>query len=158
CILFLTANGCGRWATQVATGDQNATRNRSTNVNAIVALIEACPSWLQATDDDASVKRKIVDDLKRISAYAPREVRAAMAQYIERQKSKGVYWFHEYGKIFVLNRFYLNVPAWVSAKEFGVFGGWTGVPRKNGQIALLWPLERRADGQLELMDVSAGYL
>ncbi len=61
------------------------------------------------------------------------------------------------GKIYVFNRLYCNVPEKVDQNTWKFFGGWVGVPVKNGSVNAMHPLSLGKDGIIELTGSFRGY-
>ncbi|MDX2227245.1 MAG: hypothetical protein SFY92_09180 [Verrucomicrobiae bacterium] len=62
-----------------------------------------------------------------------------------------------WSKVYVFNRLYFNVPEWEEKKSLRFFGGWIGIPEKDGKINVMFPLEKNANGRIFLSKNFGGY-
>ena len=66
--------------------------------------------------------------------------------------------FDVWCKIFVLNRYYANVPEWESLDNLEGFGGWLGIPRTKGKVNMLFPLAISESGNFYLAGRLYGFM
>lgn len=155
--------------------NQNNQEERA--INRVFELLEACSSWGDIVTASKEDKDRAMSYLTRISSQDPLIVRQAIKKYLginskeshsiennslsvkealDRYKSsEGIASYNlsqpspDVSRIFLLNRFMFNVPSEVMM-PVPVFGGWEGVPHRDGKINLLWPFSIAADGSIEL--------
>jgi hypothetical protein len=163
CLAALAAPSCQR---QPAKGGATATRphRESTPVNTsnpqveqIVRRLRAAPAW-SAMRDVSAQGQPLLDACEEIAREETPTIRAAMAAYVsgESQVPGGTN-IDAMSKVYVLNRVLFDVPGWRPLADARFFGGWVGVPQKEGRVDLLWPLSVTADGTLKLTGGPPGY-
>ncbi len=62
-----------------------------------------------------------------------------------------------WSKIYVLNRFYFDVPDSETASKVKYFGGWGIPPQGKELVNILWPLAVNASGKIYLKGAFGGY-
>ncbi len=148
---LVTAPGCHQ-------GHQST--HASTNVEQFAIRLDSAPSWLSSTPDaNGSTRMAGLDKLGRDFQKLPlEEARELVAIYHAKSFSETYYEdsAHSESKIYVLLRFYFNVPEEELLENAEFFGSWHGVPHKGNTVNLLWPLST-TNGTLQLTGTFGGY-
>jgi hypothetical protein len=124
-------------------------------VRDVVALLDAMPAW--ATGDPikpetcTAIKSKCEAIRVRFSHSIIRDAIVHVLQAADFKTET-----QTASKVFVLNRFLFEVPNDADAATIRYFGGWAGVPIKNGRVDMLWPWCQGTNG-LELENSFKGY-
>jgi len=132
-------------------------RSSETGVAAVLEILKTCPSLYQADIHDRELKTEILSGYFRISNIDPEIVRRAVSQYLKQNVEDRTYNVQEMFKLHVLNRILFDVPDWAQSNEVGAFGGWIGIPKRNGEVNLSWPVQE-IDGEFEFISSNVGYL
>jgi hypothetical protein len=126
----------------------------STSVVAATRIINRYPSWRDFETDESVTTAKILDSLEELRSFDPTTIRCAFLQIRDKGNNHGV---DTAFKLRAINRFIFNVPEWVNRGDASHFGGWVGIPEKDGQVNELWPLKWANNGGLALAGSNFGY-
>jgi hypothetical protein len=132
------------------------------DVDAFIRQVETTTPWMMIESKEIHTYSLTMDALgktfqkltvadartvvKRLSDCSPEEKK--LLTLADRSKLSTVY---------ILLRYYFYVPSWEHAERVKFFGGWDGVPEKDTQFAILWPLTENADGSVHLDGMFQGY-
>lgn len=117
----------------------------------ITRLLGEMPSWVES---HAEQNEQITQTLREISSYEVDEVRRGVVAFVAEVDEPS---FKELSKVFLLNRFYFNVPSEISLSEAEFFGGWEGVPYSAETVDLRWPFTKNPKGELVITGDFSGY-
>ena len=113
------------------------------------------PLWTDIPPDKEYTHEKdLFLALNKADEMSVKEVRKTIQDMfgsVDRNKSKKIHdEFVVWCRVFVLNRYYANVPEWESLDNLEGFGGWLGIPRIKGKVNMLFPLAINEAGDFYL--------
>ena len=124
-------------AGQQAQGGSGGGHEHADAIEEVVRLLETCPDWTVIDRGDTVTRRAIEHQLGKLSAFEPDALRAAIQTHIANHTSSRTE-FSAWGTVYVLNRYYFNVP---ERMPFSCGGpsGW-GRPVDEDGWDMLYPL------------------
>ncbi|WP_254507626.1 hypothetical protein [Anatilimnocola floriformis] len=127
-----------------------------------VTRVQSASSWTTKTRNDDDLKQAAEYDLlgAEFCNLTPEQARQAVKMLEDSAVAKEsvIDKIESRGRIYVLLRYYFDIPEYESSKKVEYFGGWLGVPQKSDQVNLLWPLKREKNGQVTLHGRFQGYM
>lgn len=122
-----------------------------------VKEINLLPSWISMNDKSklAEESKSLITTLVKYAHITPENARQLINK-LQKQSGEKVD-VDLASKIYVFNRIYCRVPTNTKQEEMSFFGGWLGIPSKEGSINILFPLSENLDGQLKLSEIYRGY-
>lgn len=120
------------------------------SIDFVYQLLKRCPAWTKLAPHQVEDRQRVMDAISQLSEFPPSVLRAAIQRY-SKEVDGGV---HEMAVVYLLHRFYFNVPQ--SARGVPrVFGSyWISNLSRNNELA---PLERDGAGNLRLSGDFLGY-
>jgi hypothetical protein len=154
--LILVAVGCRKDA---ATSQPESLKagpvNDNEQISEVVARLDAMPSWYAVDPNTPETRTAIKNKCEAIRVhYSHSIIREAIVRVL--RTADPTTETAMASKVFVLNRFLFEVPEDADAATIRHFGGWVGVPVKNGRVDMLWPWCQDSNG-LELKGSFQGY-
>lgn len=119
----------------------------------VSSKLKEMPPWANVPPDKPIDHNKIIEILREIDKYPSVAIRQGITVYYTSMAS-----VEEMGWLLLLNKFLFNLPEWIPVHLHRRFGGWLGVPEKQGQLNLLWPFSPTGGGDLLLTGRFTGYM
>jgi len=116
--------------------------------------LEACPLWTGLDLQDRSGKDELFKSLDRLANFDASTILEGIKLYLAAHEN-GPTVVEAWQKVFVLNRFVINVPEHAGINT-AYFGGWTGIPTNSQGMNLLWPLQMTG-ARFDLIATSIGF-
>jgi hypothetical protein len=129
--------------------------SRDTKVSRIANELAKLPAWSQLDIDDKSDVETLLKSLVQFEQIDEPILRESISAFL-----KGLprsYDTNELSKVYVLNRYYFNVPSEAPATDAKFFGGWAGVPINEEHVNLCWPLEFDSESKPRVIGYFRGY-
>jgi len=122
-----------------------------------IAQLNSAPSWQQMNDENVAILGKqLMDVIKPVQEWTIEDVHQLVSQLEKQSINEGQKWRY-LGDIYIINRFYTNVPEWADRKSIKIFGGWAIPRKKTDQINVLYPLSISENYDLEITGGSRMY-
>lgn len=133
----------------------------TTRLDSFVQRVESTPAWILLTPDEFHERAGEIDALgmsfQKFSVEYARTIVMRLSERAMKRHNPGEP-LDSLSRIYVLLRFYFRVPSWEHSENAKYFGGWLGVPERDGKVSLLWPLEEHTDGSVHLENACSGYM
>ena len=144
---------------ELSYGCQTKCKMNGDETERLITRIESCQPWtsiyLKSEPDGLNELNQIGGDFERLSIDDARHVVEVINSNSMAKAEKGEPLASQ-SKVYVLLRFYFKVPTNEKTTATKYFGGWWGVPEKDSEVNLLWPLSEEG-GVLRITNDFTGY-
>jgi hypothetical protein len=127
-----------------------------------IARVEASPGWARLNEDELKKHAAEIDKLGRdFQSFSVEEVRDIVTELQKRaslKKEQPGEPIDSMSRVYVLLRFYYDVPEYEDKKKVKFFGGWVGIKEREERFNILFPLSKDDDGSLHTTGAFQGYM
>lgn len=133
----------------------------ATEIADFIERVEASPAWAKFNEDELKKHAAEIDKLgQEFQSFSVEEAREIVRElqnlaFLKRGLGEPI---DSMSRVYVLLRFYYDVPEYEHKDKVKFFGGWSGIKEREESFNILFPLSKGDDGKLHIVSAFEGYM